>query len=817
MRPLAYKLRFAWKTITGNFGNSLSVLLSLILTAMLLVIAFNLRSGFEKTFYYKNKETYKDIDIVITYDENATARLVNKRKLTTDYSDQVRPPLAFFNLFVLAGATEDTFYTELMSSSIAEMEKLIDYDMESLTAGQIAITKSLAKKHALAVGQPFRILMLGGEYEYMVAEIIPDTGLFSGDKVFVEKNRLLNDFYGLSGFDNLGNTIYIDVLAETDVDALIAILSADAEYADYLIFKTIDQEAIISKSRYNSTIMLGLTVLVLIALGMVIHSLFPLLARNLQRQYGLIRILGGNDRFVFSVWLIEIFIFYTMAVAAGCVFAFLVINFSSRSYGVLSIIGLDILMTVLALISLAALLLIESGTRFANIRKQSLIALSSDIRYHRSVPQPYWFIVFVALAGIIHFTQPFSYPVNALIMILTGIFAAFTGITIVLHLCQKLAFKGKPRLFERFNLRYLRDNRYIHHSLRILLASFLVIVIALAIRVYIRTETATFKNQLGFDYAIANIFDYDPALLDEITAEFPVTHASAMAFSNQAYFALDDSGESKLFTFCVMMPFADFLRSFAFPITSQPSEELLAANQAFVMLPDDYRYTHLLAVGDTVIFQTDGGHGDIELVVGGFFEVSYPNIIYTNLPAVPDYADGFRINTVIIETDEELLLPMAEKYGEAMYYVVPIEQLIARYGDLFQAASDLIVVLVGVIVASFLIVIVNNTLLLFQTLKSDYAKLKTLGVRNRQLYSALGLEALLCLLVVGLFFVPEIHVMTTYLPKLMLFFQYHREIIPQATTVVFGTVLVAFAFGGSYLVYLRKIKNLDLIGEIKYE
>jgi ABC-type antimicrobial peptide transport system permease subunit len=55
------------------------------------------------------------------------------------------------------------------------------------------------------------------------------------------------------------------------------------------------------------------------------------------------------------------------------------------------------------------------------------------------------------------------------------------------------------------------------------------------------------------------------------------------------------------------------------------------------------------------------------------------------------------------------------------------------------------------------------------------------------------------------------------LPKLMLFFNYHRVIIPDIKTIILGIILVMAAFSVSYGIYALRIKNLDLIAEIKYE
>ena len=251
---------------------------------------------------------------------------------------------------MLAGTNEETFYVELMSASKVDMELLIGEDFTSLGSQEVIITESLAKQQSLGENAQLTIMMLGKEYIYTIVQIVPDKGLFSGDTVFVDKNTLISDFYGLSGLNNLGNTIYVDVINETEIDAVFEQIKIDEEYQDYLIMKTVNEEINRNRATYNSTIMIGITALVLIALAMVVHSLFPLMSRKVNKQYALIRIFGGEDQFVFSVWIIEILILAIIAGILGTGFAFLVANFSSRSYGVKTIIHLGWWQTLVALL-----------------------------------------------------------------------------------------------------------------------------------------------------------------------------------------------------------------------------------------------------------------------------------------------------------------------------------------------------------------------------------------------------------------------------------------------------------------------------------
>ena len=80
------------------------------------------------------------------------------------------------------------------------MELLIGEDFTSLGSQEVIITESLAKQQqSLGENAQLTIMMLGKGIFTMVIQIVPDKGLFSEHTVFVDKNTLIDDFYGLSG------------------------------------------------------------------------------------------------------------------------------------------------------------------------------------------------------------------------------------------------------------------------------------------------------------------------------------------------------------------------------------------------------------------------------------------------------------------------------------------------------------------------------------------------------------------------------------------------------------------------------------------
>jgi len=55
------------------------------------------------------------------------------------------------------------------------------------------------------------------------------------------------------------------------------------------------------------------------------------------------------------------------------------------------------------------------------------------------------------------------------------------------------------------------------------------------------------------------------------------------------------------------------------------------------------------------------------------------------------------------------------------------------------------------------------------------------------------------------------------MPRIMLFFDFYKQIVPEFGTIVFAIILVFIAFLLSYSLYFSKIIKLGIIEEINLE
>ncbi len=822
MNVSMFKTRFAWRNITKNPGSSFTVFLSLGLVVMFVILIANIFLVFRQFFYYRAIETYQTVDIVMTFDENSASRLLNRRDLESTYVEEIDRALAFFNLDVVASTERTDFYVGLMSGLPYEMEALIDVDIDNLQPTQIVITESLAKEEGLAVDDEITLRMLNKTYVYTIRQIIPDGGIFTGDKVFVDKTRLIEDYFGISWLDHLGNTIYVSAIDDVDPDNLYNLLSEDPDYNGNKIIKAVDWDAINVDSKYNSSILAGIGVLITITLIMVIHSLFPLFNLKLRRQLGTVTSLGGNAGFLRRIWFIQLSIMLGFAVVFGIGGALLTINLAARAYGIGSFVTLGIANTVIAIAVVALFVFSEGGLVFRKLESIGTIGLSTDLRYEKHKTRIAYVLILGSVLVLLVAFQPFIPAMDGFLIVVVSLLMGFQLISLVMEkLLGGYLRHRRKKLFQLFNLRYMIDNKYVHNSLRVLFASFLVIISTLSVRQFINKGIDDFRDRINLDYALINIQDYDPGLKTRIREDYQASAVDEAIFYRGVRMEIDNGKtiEKEKFQFFVSFDQNLIDDYFGFDVVQPIGEEYLDNSEPYALVPVGIAKIYDLEIDDQVSLIINAEHDIIIMKIAGFLDTDLDNIMFSNLAFVAGYQTEYVVNSLMITTmdNADIFIDLVEQYGSRMYYVLETEAMISEFGSIFTTAGNLFMAITSIMVLSFMIVIVNNTLLVFQTMRQDYAKLKTLGTAEKDLFHGILLEIAFGFLLVLVFVLLEVIVFIEFMPDIMLFFNYYKEVKPTLPVLAVSLMLVLGAYFASYLVYWFKIRNIRIIEEIYKE
>ncbi|MDP3130968.1 MAG: hypothetical protein Q8N15_06550, partial [Bacillota bacterium] len=562
---MRFEIRFAWRNILGNVGRSLVVFFTLTIVAALTVTMVTIDDSFRQLFTFDRTETYLDVDLVMTYDANSTTRIMNKRTITEDYADRFSFYASFFNFYAGIGIGEELTYAQILSSSVAEMERVIQTDLPSLAAGEAVVTRSFADEHGLAAGDSFDLYVGGNAYPHRIEAISDDVGLFKGDVIFVNKTELLDLIYGASNLGNLGNTIYFALRPGVDLDETVTLLSAEPEYASFVFTETVNAPDIARMATFNSSIFFGIGLMAIIALVLVLRSVFPILFRDFAPQIGVIQTLGGSDRFTFRVWLWEFAIILLFAVPLGLLLAWSGINMARRFIDVTGFVILDPFLTLIALGLLGGLILIELAFRFRRLRRRSSVALSTDRKSERQSASLVFFAASAVLLAVNRIGAWYPSPWGRLAETALMLLCIFSGMSVLLsgigRLSRKIPTKSAFRLF---TIRHLAGDRVAHNALKVATMSIVVIAVTLMLNNFIVIATASVQDQLKTDYVLSNIFDYDPALKTEIETRYGPSSVDEAIFYTMVVMSTD-TGEKRLrFAFSLDADAID--RSFDFAI-----------------------------------------------------------------------------------------------------------------------------------------------------------------------------------------------------------------------------------------------------------
>lgn len=816
MNKPRFKCLFAFRNISTHKKNSLVVILTLSLVFSLLMLILGMRFTFSKIYEYQLTNEYQEIDVVMTYDEYSSAKLINRRYVTDNFQDRVENSLVFFNLDVLVENHTGNHYASLMSAAPNEFETLVGQDISLGSRGAI-ITQTYADQYGVGVGDTIRFDLMSSVYDYHVSAILPDTGLFSGVTFYVDKAQLFDDIFNLGYLTNLGNTIYVYTKDGVDISGLVTDMKADSVFATYSIFPTVDKTYIDYRARDLTSMMLAVSLIVLIAVVMVLDSLFPIVNLHLRQQLGVTRTLGAKKRFMWHVNLLQWLMYGILSFIIAIGLSLLVINYGLHVYGIDGYIPLQWSTMALAFIGVMIFVVFRAWLSF---RREIRASIAAESRSRRFVVYKtrYWLLAIALLLLVLEFIMhPFKPAYHSLIIVLLSVYLTLNLLSLVLVYVSKwIEKKGKRSLFSIFQVKYLKKNKHIHQSLRVIFISLIALIMVFSVRKFMFGEIDLFYDVVRFDLAIVNVNDYSSALKDEVMT-YDVTRADEAVFYDDIliHFPNDKMETSKFF---VSMDYPDLTHYFGFNFDIQDIDPAYISDTIpYVILPIDFKWVYDMDVGDMVTIDLNHRMENIPMVIAGFINTNFDNIVYSNIMHVAAYQQTAVPNTIFVNTADKanVFQAMVRDFGGRMYYVLDpltyFNGIIASVGNI----TDFFTVFSMFMIICFIIIIFNNVILVFYGLKNDLAKVKVLGAGRRLFRVSLFKEFLLMLTIVLVVGVPEILILSNHLKYVVLLTDFYKDISSPPLTIAYGCAIVGVVLFISYTYYYYNIGRLKILEEIK--
>lgn len=814
MTPFKFKFRHAFRNIQSKKGSSLIVIFTLTILITLILLSLSMYPVFKQVFYYEAKEVYQSVDVVMSYDENSQVRIINKRNLEINYATEMSYASVFMNIYTLLGFNESEFYAQILSAEPHELERLINQDISSMSGREMVVTSSFAEKHNLTIGDEICFFASDVEYIYSIIQIVEDDGLFAGETVFILKSVFMEDLFGLSNLENLGNTIYIDLLSTVSTADFINRISEDTDYNDYQIVQTIDLNEINRQATYSASTFLGIGVLMLFAIVLVLHSLFILFFKDFPIENGVVSSLGGDSNYTFHVWGLELGIFVTLSALFSIFMTYGLINLGGYFYGIHHFIDFPLYNVFIATAICVIFIFFEMIILKRRMQKSSSIAQSTSFRYSKTVRKYTFGIIVFLLYLFFEFVHILPTGIEAIIQVVLSILILFQlfewSIVWIYLFIQK---RKKSSLFSAISVRQMKDSPFFNHSFKVLFVIFLITISVFSINQFIETEFDAFSNQLQVDYAILGIFDYQDTMKDEIEDDFDVTQVDDAIVYLESLMHFGD--EIRRTHFNVSMDYQAFLDHYAFE-TTNTIDFSISGELPAIIIPQSMGFIYGVEIGDSITMDFSREIQDIPFVIVGFFITNFDNIVYTNIFEIEEYNDIVSVNTVFIQSENpEVYSDLIHRYSLDMYYVISMDDYIKEYNDYIKNINSMFIFLCSVLVVCFVIVMVNNILLIFYSMKSDYAKMIILGQDGKEFFQMLLKEALLIFSLLFILCLGETFIFIKYFPRIMLVFHYYKSIVPTWSVLASTFAFEALILAGAYGYYFLKIRKLKLIEETK--
>jgi ABC-type antimicrobial peptide transport system permease subunit len=226
-----------------------------------------------------------------------------------------------------------------------------------------------------------------------------------------------------------------------------------------------------------------------------------------------------------------------------------------------------------------------------------------------------------------------------------------------------------------------------------------------------------------------------------------------------------------------------------------------------------------MEIGDQVTVFVSRQIPELTFTVAGFINTNYTGMAFTNLCNLPEYNTDDYYNTLMINTTdsagESVKHAMMKAYNARMYYVMDTDETVSDSAEEMLAVTDYLSFLALAIAFAFIIVIINNSLLVFYSLRPIYAKMKVMGLSTSELLKEIGIEIGIMVLILFVTSSLCLLILVPSLGPLMLFLHYYKVIQIPAFAIVGRVLFGSAVFAFSFIFYFFKARSINVIQEIK--
>lgn len=796
-------VKFAKQNLVKSPLRSFLLLLGFTFMMVVLSLSFTMQDVLEHYYYYRYDRQYEHIDLEMTIGSNAAARYFSTRSLDDNYDG------SYAKVFKIDTLTDDLNYLTVLATSSSDFSLLYGQNY-TLTEDEIILTESSALAHDVLVSDTLTLTLGSTQKTFTVKQIVPDYGVFQGDKGFILHDPhvslfIKSMFPGLSGFSdsfftNFHNTVYFDTDDVSLTQQQIRSLSAysDLDFKESRPIQYIKQ--LINRAVALFQLMLlfiGITVLLLI------QTTYALVFREKEQILSVIKLLGGSLWFGFFIWVIELLILYIPAAIIGYALTFGIIQIGMQLLMPGLIYPLSVMPILYSLLILIVLFILTVLFHTLSWRSKSEV---SRLKIKVDAQKPLWIhggILLISL--IIYLVLPKGVLHSTLIQV--GLVLLITYPLLVIVYQSSLGWMKQYKESHHLYLFKMGLNkRSLYRFLLLAVATITSVTLLFETTGYIRHKADVILEEYQGDLLLSNVLSNGSSVEETLSTNPLVESSTAIGIfrsvpiteGNQVFQAVYMLDPEDIPTYFGMRAEADDLILFQQSI--EPS----------IWLPKRYEVVYGLSKGDFVHISLNPQFEVVELTVIGFFDEAVGNTAFINLHRVPGY-EALKQTHILINTSNptQLKSELIETYSSKLYYVFDFQLSAQNLSKEVISSMNYATFVTLIVLSGLLLSLVNQGIILFFELKPSYVRASILGVSLKMFKRYFWIEGLIQSITLTLSTVIIVLLLNPLIkPLLLLFDEYENLVfkpIDMLTGLVFGNLMLVF----TRLVYVRMIRDLN--------
>lgn len=824
IKKLLFLFKYAYRNITRHFFRSLSLFLSVTMLAFIVLVAFSIGDAFTKGYSLYKYLDNENVDVEVTFDGSSKNHIVLSDKLSS-LSEYIDYYGSFFNMESTAEINGVTEYVNIMSGTSEELNPFIGSNFKHLQNDEIIINREFADSYNLKIGDNFTLLIGSNNVEYKIVGISEVKGIFGENTVFLQKNAFIKSIskdildIDLSFLDNevyLANRVCINIKDNVDLEAFIKVLKSADFYPNSIVRDPSDVADYQPVLDIAVGIMYAAIAIFVAAMIFVLVSIINLRIMNMRSEVGIIETLGESKKYMFKVLSIEMFIFSVIGVLIAWIACKLIYKvefmiFSDYPNYDYPFSASQILFTYLVICAVSLLCIFLSYQKFSKI---DTIELSKSKRFENV-----WSFKKLLILNLVGFglwaikfiIKPYIHiKYYSLYTVIIVIICSIAIVSLLLKIVLK-SFKFNP-VFKYSIGNNLSYNRTKHNSLRILLICLFGIVAAFCVIETINTEINKVENNLNIDYAMININDYDETMEQEIMS-FDSVEMVGKANFLQKLVTIDGEHAFEIVFSCETEKTEHFMN---FELPSDVVNEFKNPKKNYIVVTSEFLKANDMRVGDFLSFKIQDEYVSYQIIAD--CNVGFQLFAYTN----DCYNTNVGCNSVLVSTNntndqslKDFNVFIREKYSNNMVYILNVAEAINNIFSRGKMALNVVYVILAIIIACFIISIINNTILIFKEIKSELATLQILGISPEELNKMVIYEMVVSYAVILLPLCFLVYTFFEIFGGFSLLFGYYVDLQASLITIVLGIIGGLLCFCLSYIYYFVGLKKIDVCYELK--